>query len=252
MAGQAENWMAASALGDFDVEQCVDEMFLALVPTPVLMTHEPPRFRSMVSPRTTVPAQPHSLPPQLREALIGLCAELVQVAKSQKLQTLLVCGVAPRVGASFVAHHLSRMLAEISRLRIAVLTVICAAEQRRTTPRNSVMRRDFDYLLVRTERPNLMEITSAQGTITLTELLCRPDAAAALRQMQQEFDFIVIDTPAVAMYAEVALLAANFDGVLLVAEQHATSLRQMDQAYQRLGQVQANVLGVVLNRQKRI
>ena len=249
MQAHSENWMAASALRDLDVDQCVEEMFWALAPAPAMPPKESQRFLQMVVPRPAVPAKSQPLPHELREELLGLCAELVQMAKSQKLQTLMICGVEAGVGASFVANQLSRMLAEISRLRIAVLTVIRPEEQRPNSLRNSVVRRDFDYLLFRTERPNLMEIASAQGAITLTELLGRPDAASALRQMQQEFDFIVIDTPAVAMYAEVALLAANFDGVILVAEQNVTSLRQMDRAHQRLSQGKAHVLGVVLNRQ---
>ena len=165
----------------------------------------------------------------------------------------MICGVEAGVGASFVARCLSGSLAEFKQLRIALLTVVSTSTNG-TSQRapGAVMRRDVGYLLFRTERPNLMEIASLQGDVTLTDLLCGVDMSVALQQLKQEFDFIVVDTPTVTLHAEVALLAAMLDGVILVAEQHATSLRQMDQAYHRLGQVQANVLGIVLNRQKRI
>lgn len=247
MAEEVENRLLALALRDLDVDQCIEEWFGTF--TPLSVTTSPPRLMQMVLPRPSLPAQPRLLPRELREELLELCAELVPLAKAQKLQTLLICGVEPGVGASFVATHLSRILAEISRLRIAILTVGRAEEPGQRMARNLAMRRAFDYLLFRTERPNLMEIASAQGPITLPELLGGAAATAALQQLQQEFDFIVIDAPAVAWYAEVALLAARADGVVLVAEQNVTSLRQMDCAHQRLGRAQANVLGVVLNRQ---
>lgn len=257
MLEKIDNRMPPSWFGDFDVEQCVDEMFLPLVSRPTRVTvgnlaaiNEPQRFLQMVSPRPSVALSSPPLPHELREELLGLCAEIVPAAKVKKLQTLMICGIEPGVGASFLARHLSRMLAEFKRFRIALLTVIGTKEQRRISQRTSVMRRDFEYVLLRTEHPNLMEIASAQGTVTLSELLGGPLASVALRQMQQEFDFIIIDAPAVARYAEAALLAALLDGVILVAEQNVTSLRQMDKAHNRLRQ--ANVLGIVLNRQKRI
>lgn len=249
---KSDAWCAPDGLGDFDVERCVDEMFLGLAPAPAtaLPPREPQRFRPMIAPRQTALATFPALPHACREELLGLCLEIVQIAKSQPLHTLMICGVERGVGASFVAQQLSRMLAEFSRLRIALLTVVSVQGQGVNNSRSSVVRREFDYLLVRTERPNLMEIASARGPVTLPELLGSGQTTAALRQMQQEFDFTVVDAPAVALHAEVALFAATLDGVILVAEQHATSLRQMDRAYSRLGKAQANVLGMVLNRQK--
>lgn len=246
------------ALGDFDVEQCVEEMFHHLasapgggiVPAPAEMQA---RCNPMVATRAPEALSP--LPATLREELLELCAEIVAATKSRPLQTLMISGIEAGVGASFVAKNLCRVLAEFKQLRVALLTVV-----REPLPvaggarggRNALTRRGFDYFLVRTERPNFMEIASAQGAVTLTELLGNAAASMTLPYLKQEFDFIVVDTPAVALHAEVALLAALMDGVILVAEQHATSLRKMDQAYDRLGKVQAHVLGIILNRQKRI
>lgn len=244
MAENSQNWITAGELSDLEVEQCVEEMFLPFSPA-----HELPQFMQMVSPRPYIAATPPSLPPELREEMMGLCAEIVQTAKAQPLQSLMICGVEPGVGAGFVAQNLSRALAEFRRFRIALLTVRSAHDQRHSNQRPSVPRRNFDYLLYRTERPNLMEISTAQGTITLTELLGGEGAAIALRQMQEEFDFIVVDSPPVTGSAEVAWLASVLDGVMLVAEPHVTSLRQMDRAYQRLHKARAKVLGVILNRQ---
>lgn len=251
-------------LSDLDVEQCVEEMFQPWLnsasESTVALLKERREVAAPLNPMiSTRPAGVVGVPPlprQLREELLELCTEIMQATKSQNLQMLMICGIASGVGASFVARCLSGLLAEFRQLRVALLPVVSAsaAAENRSGQRvsNMLMRRDVDYVLFRTERPNLMEIASPQGAITITELLCGTGTSVALQHLKREFDFIVVDTPAVAMHAEVALLAALMDGVILVAKQHTTSLRQMDQAYHRLGKVEANVLGVVLNRQKRI
>lgn len=255
---------AARALGDFDVEQCVEDMFQPWTTSASVARHERrdvgARFNPMISTRPAGASWLLPLPRELQQQLLELCSEIRQATKCQPLQTLMICGVEAGVGASFVARCLSSTLAEFKQLRIALLTVVSApaatngkgSRQRAGSSPDVLLRRDVDYLLFRTERPNLMEIASVQGDVTLTDLLCGTAMSIALQQLKQEFDFIVIDTPTVTLHVEVALLAAMLDGVILVAEQHVTSLRQMDQAYHRLGKVQANVLGLVLNRQKRI
>ena len=250
----------ACELGDFDVEQCVEEMFQSWTTAAPVVGHERRAVRARFNPMiSTRPADASKLPPlprELQQELLELCSEIRQATKSRPLQTLMICGVEAGVGASFVARCLSVSLAEFKQLRIALLTVVGARptgdRQRASSAPEAVLRRAVGYLLFRTERPNLMEIASVQGDVTLTDLLCGTDLSVALQQLKQEFDFIVVDTPTVALHAEVALLAAMMDGVILVAEQHVTPLRQLDQAYHRLGKVQANVLGIVLNRQQRI
>ncbi len=251
----------ACELRDFDVEQCVEAMFQPWTTAASVAGHEhravQARFNPMISTRPAGAPWLPPLPRELQQELLELCSEIRQATRLQPLQTLLICGVEAGVGASFVARCLSGSLAEFRQLRIALLTVVSApiangSSQRAAGGPGALLRRDVDYLLFRTERPNLMEIASVQGDVTLTDLLCGAQMSVALQQLKREFDFIVIDTPTVTLHAEVALLAAMLDGVILVAQQHATSLRRMDQAYHRLGKVQANVLGIVLNRQQRI
>jgi hypothetical protein len=209
-------------------------------------------FTRMVMPKAITPGL-LPLSHEVREELLELRAEVMQAARTQQLQTLMLCGVEGAVGTSFVAGQLTRLLAEFAQMKVAFLTLAPNREKksrRALSPAASVLPR-VQFLLRRTELPNLVELASANGTITLTELLCHCPTADVLRQMKAEFDLIVIDAPAITMYSEAAALAALMDGVILVAEPHVTPLRRMDRAHRRLRKAHAKVLGMVFNRQRR-
>jgi Mrp family chromosome partitioning ATPase len=204
----------------------------------------------VVLPRVAVPAPP-PLPHEVREELLELRAEVMQAVHTRHLQTLMLCGVEPGAGTSFVAAQLTRLLAEYVQMKVALLTLLPSEEKKANRLSRRAAPRQLQFLLRRTELPNLAEIASANGTITLTELLCHCATTDVLQQMKAEFDLIVIDAPAVAMHSEVAALAALMDGVILVAEPNVTPLRRLDRAHRRLHKAHAQVLGMVFNRQRR-
>ena len=254
-------------LADLNVECCIDEMF-----RPYLPSNEVSKRHLEVQPVVTVaqestlpvesfaPVIPRSaastsqpLPDEAREELLELRSEVMQVARTRGLQTLMVCGVESGVGTSFVAGQLSRLLAEFVRMKIALLTITPGREKKLSRfGRRTELSTQLQFLLRRTELSNLTEIASSNGTILLTELLGSCNTSEVLRQMKQEFDLIVIDAPAIATYRESALLATLMDGVILVAEPHVTPLRRLDSAHRRLHKAEANILGMVFNRQHRL
>lgn len=207
-------------------------------------------FVPVIMPRTVAPLSP-PLPHEVREELLELRTEVMQATRTRNLQTLMICGVESGVGTSFVAGHLSRSLAEYAQMKVAFLTLVASREKKVSWLARRSVALPLQLLLRRTELPNLIEIASSNGTISLTELLCHCSTAEVLRQIKAEFDLIVIDAPTIAMYGEAAALAALMDGVILVAEPDVTLLRRVDRAHRRLRKARAEVLGMVFNRQRR-
>ncbi|MBN1641272.1 MAG: polysaccharide biosynthesis tyrosine autokinase, partial [Anaerolineae bacterium] len=68
-----------------------------------------------------------------------------------------------------------------------------------------------------------------------------------LGELRERADMVVIDSPPVLAVADAAVLAPQVDGVLLVVEAGRTRRGAARQAVERLGQVGARVIGVVLN-----
>lgn len=79
------------------------------------------------------------------------------------------------------------------------------------------------------------------------ELLQSRAMADLLDRAKQRFDTIIIDAPPLLPVTDAALLAAQSDGAIVVAAHGKTTREQLSQAHDRLVQVDAVLVGVVLN-----
>jgi tyrosine-protein kinase Etk/Wzc len=68
-----------------------------------------------------------------------------------------------------------------------------------------------------------------------------------LSRVREQYDVVIVDTPPVNIITDAAVLAANADGVLLVARAGVTAAPALTYAVEQLRRVKADVLGVILN-----
>src|SRR5262249_16595204 len=68
-----------------------------------------------------------------------------------------------------------------------------------------------------------------------------------LARAREQYDLVIVDTPPVNIITDAAILAANADGVILVARVGVTQAPALRYAVEQLRHVRAVVLGVVLN-----
>ena len=99
-----------------------------------------------------------------------------------------------------------------------------------------------------TDIPALEFVPSGPPLPSLESLLDSERGAAALRDLSSDADFVVVDTPPLAVGADAAALAARVDGVVLVVELERATETGIREALRRLESVRARVLGLVLNR----
>mgnify|MGYP001815928934 CR=1 FL=1 len=81
-----------------------------------------------------------------------------------------------------------------------------------------------------------------------SDLLSGETTHRALDKIRNEVDLIILDSPPVLPVADPTVLAGMVDGVIVVASAGATDRRQLARAIGRLQQVEAPLLGTVLNR----
>jgi capsular exopolysaccharide synthesis family protein len=96
--------------------------------------------------------------------------------------------------------------------------------------------------------PRLKLIPAGAPPPNPAEILTSRRLAEFLRQVRQEFDYVLVDTPPVRYASESAALATNGDGVLVVLDCQHTRKGSLRQALHRLESVGANVLGTVMNK----
>lgn len=81
-----------------------------------------------------------------------------------------------------------------------------------------------------------------------SELLSGPRTTEVLAILQADADVVLIDSPPVLPVSDAAALSRQVDGTLFVATANATRKKQLARALEQLRQVEAVVIGVVLNR----
>lgn len=80
-----------------------------------------------------------------------------------------------------------------------------------------------------------------------SELLSSSKAAAVVKALAEEFDIVIVDSTPVLPVTDSLVVSRMADATLVVADSRSTSRKAVRRALQMLGQVNAPLIGVVLN-----
>jgi capsular exopolysaccharide synthesis family protein len=106
---------------------------------------------------------------------------------------------------------------------------------------------ELSAALKKTAVPNLTALPLGPRRESASALLASPAMSRLLEQLDEHFDLIIIDTPPAAALTEAFNLAQMVDGLLFVLRSGVVSRRVARHTAERFKQVEANILGVVLN-----
>jgi capsular exopolysaccharide synthesis family protein len=107
---------------------------------------------------------------------------------------------------------------------------------------------DLGSIIKKTEVPNLFYIPSGPIPPNPSELIGSSLFKNMLQSLGEGFDHIVLDSPPVLGFADSIILSTNVDGVILVTLSGKTPRETLQRAKEVLHQVNAKILGVVINR----
>jgi capsular exopolysaccharide synthesis family protein len=96
-------------------------------------------------------------------------------------------------------------------------------------------------------QPRIMVLASGPIPPNPSELLSSQRTADLLSQIANQADIVLVDCPPVLPVTDAAVLARKVDGTLVVASAGMTTTKDLARTIQLLGQVDAPLLGVVLN-----
>jgi len=100
------------------------------------------------------------------------------------------------------------------------------------------------------EIPYLSVLTSGPIPPNPSELLASAQMAELLKEMKEQFDMIVFDTPPILAVADAQILANQVDGTILVVSSGKTEKDAALKSKELLSNAQGKLLGVVLNNRK--
>jgi polysaccharide biosynthesis transport protein len=169
--------------------------------------------------------------------------------------TLLVTSAVPREGKSFMSSNLASVMA-MSGQRVLLVD----ADLRRPS-----VHRLFDLsdeqglsdvllgekslhtVIQQSHVPNL-DVVAAGVTPPNPNELLGGEIMKNLRSLAHEYDVVIIDSPPATAVADPMVLSPLVDGVVLVVEANETRRPVVQQAVMRLQNVNANLLGGVVNK----
>jgi capsular exopolysaccharide synthesis family protein len=102
-----------------------------------------------------------------------------------------------------------------------------------------------------TNTENLSVITAGPTRHNPSELLSSKLMGTLLEKMRETYDVIIIDTPSIMSVTDAQIVAAQSDGVVLVIESGKVKKELVLKAKASLENVQAKLIGVVLNSTNR-
>lgn len=190
------------------------------------------------------------------EAYRSLRTSLQFVSLERPLRTILVTSPSAREGKTTIVANLGISLAQVGQR-----VIIACCDLRR--PRlheffglensigfTSVLLGELPVFaaLQRVEaEPNIRVLASGLLPPNPSELLSTDRAAEVLAALTGEADVVLIDSPPILPVTDAAILTRLVDATLLVVTVGSTTRRQISQALEILDQVDAPLLGTVLN-----
>lgn len=192
--------------------------------------------------------------PEIVEAFRIIRTNIQFQSTVSQLKSIVVTSPAKNEGKTTIVQNLATLMA-IDHKK----TVMIDADFRNKPVNQSTASRGLSTYLTNqhsieeiisdTSVRNLKMIYSGPTPPMSTELLSSTEMNILLDELKKTFDFIIIDSPPLLL-ADAAILATKTDGCLLVARSDKTKLKHMHTAVEQLKQVNASILGVVLNHTK--
>jgi len=95
---------------------------------------------------------------------------------------------------------------------------------------------------------NLTLLPAGQAVPNPGGLICTDEMRKIIQQLRQKFDFVIVDTPPILLFADAWAISPLADGVLVVSRSGVTPREAMRRSIEMLAEVNsAPVLAVVLN-----
>ncbi len=201
-----------------------------------------------------VAGQSKGAPQKYREAFKMLRTNLKALVGEKPCHTIAVTSAIPGEGKTCVAVELAKALAE-SGSRVLLLDcnlrnpgvqeyLAVSARKGLTDVLNGS---PVSEAVAKHSELKLDVITAGAVVDNPSELLESKQMQQMMDELTQQYEYIILDTPAAAAVTDAAVVARRVDGVLLVLRQDSAKMAQAVQAKCNLEQAGAAILGVVLN-----
>jgi len=195
------------------------------------------------------------------EAYRALRTNILRATQDKSIRTILITSANHYEGKTTTAINLALAMSDLPQFRMLLLdsdlrfpSIHSRLGLMQSPGLTEILEGnvDLDSGMINTEKENLKVISSGNLSSYPAELLESERLKDLLKELKPKFDLILIDSPPVIPYSDASVLSSQIDGVLFVVQSAKTRREDIQQVYATLEDNHANVLGVVLNRQKQV
>jgi capsular exopolysaccharide synthesis family protein len=111
-----------------------------------------------------------------------------------------------------------------------------------------IKERSFEECVIESQTPGLMVLPSGPIPPNPYEMLASKAFSDFIQSCKETYDVVIVDSPPVLSVADALVISRSSDGVVFVVDAKKTNRAHAKKATLALQQVNAKILGVVLNR----
>jgi polysaccharide biosynthesis transport protein len=188
------------------------------------------------------------------EAYRLLQTNLISLRSKRKLKIIAVASSVPNEGKSFVCSNLAMSIAQFgNKVLLIDADMRCPSQHKIWNVRNDV---GLSYLLteqhdldiaVKIVSDNVSVLTAGAPPPNPAVLLNSQQMSLLLEEVSSYYDWVIIDTPALNVAADLLVLGHKTDGILFVACPEVVDIINAYSAREHLEQSGQDVLGLIIN-----
>jgi tyrosine-protein kinase Etk/Wzc len=189
------------------------------------------------------------------EALRSVHASLMLDIAPAPNNVLAVVGATPGTGKTFVASNLAVLHAQTGKRTLLIDgdlrrgRIASIFDQRGGVGFAELLasKAQVDQAIRESDVSGLSLITAGRFPANPSKMLSTPRLTLILDYLQEQFDLVVIDTPAALAVSDANLIAANAGSSVIVVRPSAQTEDELEEAIKRLDLTGARVAGVIFN-----
>ncbi|MDD4496094.1 MAG: CpsD/CapB family tyrosine-protein kinase [Eubacteriales bacterium] len=190
------------------------------------------------------------------EAYRVLRTNIQFMSVDKPIKSIVVSSATPEEGKSSTLANLAVIMAQAGSrtliidgdLRKPMVHKLFNLDNRKGLTNVLALHEDYQDYLHKGPHSNLDILTCGAIPPNPSELLASAAMKEFLSVVGSQYDYILIDAPPIGAVTDAAILSTIVDGVILVAASGQVRGEFLQRAKEQLEQVNANILGVVLNK----
>lgn len=235
--------------GDRDIEQYLGLVFLGFIPK---INNNKRKDKNVRDKDLFVNVHSESI---ISELIKSIRSKLIFSLPKDKLKTILVTSTGPQEGKTFTAVNLAAAFAQLGEktllvdcdLRRPSVHKIFTLKNGKGVSDYLVGEAELDEIIKETEVKNLSVIFSGAFAPNPAELLNPQNLEQFMQLLKTKFDRVILDSPPIIPVSDVLGLSTVVDGVIQVVQWGKVSRQVIKRATKILREVNARILGAVLN-----